>query len=218
VNATSDGRSALPKKALLDGARVLLRVLEPHGFHFELRGEGKGAGGNFAWGEFVRADRRLEVHVRYNLGLVVYHSADRSASHESYMRELGVIEQCRYPGFSNNTATEFEGLAHDLVFADDFLSGTADMLQRAAEKEAIETKKRDHLLNRAYVGDIRRIEELKAQFHAKQYENVVAIASQLRYPEALSRSENRMIEIAARRNEKKVVAAGFLTRWFGKIR
>jgi hypothetical protein len=41
-----------PKVPLLEGARVLETVLAPKHFHFQFRGEGKSAGGNYAWGEF----------------------------------------------------------------------------------------------------------------------------------------------------------------------
>ena len=106
-----------PKEALLDGAKILDPVLLPKGFQFQFRKEGKGSGGNFAWGEFVRKDRRLELHFRQSLGLVRYHVGDQSASHESYMQELGAWDQCRYPGFSEVPAAAFHDLAHDLGVA-----------------------------------------------------------------------------------------------------
>jgi hypothetical protein len=83
-----------PKEALLDGAKILDSVLLPKGFRFQFREEGRGAGGNFAWGELVREDRRLELHFRKSLGLVRYHVGDQSAFHESYMRELGLLIHC----------------------------------------------------------------------------------------------------------------------------
>ncbi|MGO8758182.1 MAG: hypothetical protein ACLQG3_08670 [Terracidiphilus sp.] len=202
MTESNDARSALPKKALFDGARTLFRVLEPHGFRFEFRGEGESSGGLFAWGEFVRAERRLEVHVRHNLGLVTYHVADRSASHDYYMRELGVVEQCHYPGFSPDPADAFEGLAHDLTFAEDFLFGTADVLRSAAAREATDIEKRHYRLNVESAGDIRRIESMKAQFHAGQYSQVLATVSQVQHPEILTQSELRMIQIARDRTER----------------
>ena len=80
---------------------ILEPVLSPHGFRFEFRDAGKGAGGFFAWGEFVRRDRRLELHYRLSLGLVMYHALGKKVSHEAYMRELGRWENHRYPGFSS---------------------------------------------------------------------------------------------------------------------
>jgi hypothetical protein len=97
-----------PREALLTGAEILGGVLVPNGFEFHLQGEGKGSGGKSAWGESVRNDRRLEFHFRFSLGLVRYHVRRWSASHESYMRELGVWPQCRYPGSSENPADAFD--------------------------------------------------------------------------------------------------------------
>jgi hypothetical protein len=110
-----------PKEELLDGAKILDPVLLPHGFRFQFREEGRGFGGNFSRGEFVREDRRLELHFRQSLGLMRYHVGNQSASHEWYMRELGVWDQCRYPGFSEDPAAAFHDLAHDLGLAEDFL-------------------------------------------------------------------------------------------------
>ena len=138
-----------PKDALLEGAKILDLVLLPKGFRFQLREKGRGSGGNFAWGEFVREDRRLELHFRQSLGLVRYHVGDQSASHESYMRELGVWDRCRYPGFSEDPAAHFHNLAHDLGLADDFLSGWAAVLRTAAAREASDTAEQD---KRAMVG------------------------------------------------------------------
>ena len=96
-----------PKDALLEGTRILERVLGPQGFVFQFGGEDQGSGGNFAWGEFVRESRRLELHFRHDLGLVRYHVDSWSASHETYMRELGLWEQCRYPGFPRTRSNRF---------------------------------------------------------------------------------------------------------------
>ncbi len=61
---------------------------------------------------------------RQRLGLVRYHVGDEHASHESYMREIGVWDQCHYPGFSSDPMNGFEELAHDLNFAGDFVTGS----------------------------------------------------------------------------------------------
>jgi hypothetical protein len=42
---------------------MLETLLSPYGFVLMFREEGRGAGGVFAWGEFVRGDRRLEVSI-----------------------------------------------------------------------------------------------------------------------------------------------------------
>jgi hypothetical protein len=79
-----------PKEALCNGATILSPTLVSNGFAFHFRNEESGSGGKSAWGEFVRRDRRLELHFRHSLGLVRYHVRKWNASHETYMRELGV--------------------------------------------------------------------------------------------------------------------------------
>lgn len=64
-----------PREVLERGVAILDSVLAPAGFRFVLREEGRGSGGDFAWGEYVRGERRLELHYRYSLGNVVYHAA-----------------------------------------------------------------------------------------------------------------------------------------------
>ena len=185
-----------PKTSLLDGSHSLETVLVPQGFTFQFRGEGQSSGGHFAWGEFVRADRRLEIHFRYSLGLVRYHIAQQSASHESYMRELGVSEQCCYPGFSNDSSEAFVGLAHDLAFAEDFLAGTGAVLRRASIKEASDEAARNASLMAGYVGDKREIEKLHDSFRKKDYIGVISAHDALKYPERLAESERKMVEFA----------------------
>jgi len=187
-----------PKEALLDGAKILDTVLLPNGFQFQFQKEGKGSGGNFAWGEFVREDRRLELHFRQSLGLVRYHVGDQSASHESYMRELGAWEQCRYRGFSEIPAA-FHDLAHDLGLAEDFLSGLAAVLLAAAAKEASNTAERNKREMAGYVDDVRHCQDLRERFRERSYDQVVALAERLKYPEQMTESERRMVEIARKR-------------------
>jgi hypothetical protein len=125
-----------PTTILLQGARILETELRPQGFDFVFRAAGKGSGGLFATGDFIRDERRLELHFRESLGLVRYHIGTSSAAHETYMRELGVRHECRYPGFSDDPLVAFHDLAHDLKFAADFTTGDANMLLRAAAVEA----------------------------------------------------------------------------------
>jgi hypothetical protein len=188
-----------PKVSLLEGARVLETVLAPKKFHFRFRGEGKSSGGNYAWGEFVRGKRKLELHVRHNLGLVRYHVGTESASHEHYMRELGVKEQCHYPGFSEDPKGAFLGLAHDLGFADDFLTGTGALLGQAAKRESSDGAERKADLMAGYVGDKRKVEQLRSSFHERRYEEAIAHFNGLKYPEWLSESERKMVELARKR-------------------
>lgn len=156
-----------PKKLLIDGARLLEPILGPHGFQFQFSGEGKGSGGTFASGEFVRGVRRLELHFRHGLGLVTYHTGGQSVSHVNYMQELGFGEVHRYPGFSDDPIAAFHDLAHDLTFADDFLSGDAGVLLRAAKKQSTADGERSQQLMAGYAGDTRKLEEMKEPISRK---------------------------------------------------
>lgn len=73
---------------LTDGAAIVGRVLEPHGFVFVLGGEGKGSGGPFAWGSFSKDEQRIELHVQYSLGLVFYTWNGVTLAHGDYLRGL----------------------------------------------------------------------------------------------------------------------------------
>lgn len=190
---------ASPKNSLLEGAEILEKVLAPNDFHFQFQGEGKSSGGNYAWGEFIRGDRRLELHVRFNLGLVRYHVGAESASHDYYMREIGVLGRCHYPGFSENPKEAFLGLAHDLAFADDFRTGTGALLRQAAIKESADSAARNADSMAGYVGDKRKIDELHGCFRERRYEDVIIKFNSLKYPERLSESERKMVELARQR-------------------
>ena len=191
--------AASPKSSLLEGAEILEKALAPNDFHFRFHGEGKSSGGTYAWGEFVRGDRRLELHVRVNLGLVRYHVATESASHDYYMREIGVLERCHYPGFSEDPKEAFLGLAHDLAFADDFLTGTGALLRQAAMRESSDNAARHTELMAANVGDERKVENLCRCFWQGKYEDALAEFNSLTHPERLSEPERKMVELARKR-------------------
>lgn len=188
-----------PKEALIEGAQILQQSLGAHGFQFQFREEGKGPGGAFAWGEFIQGERKIELHFRFTLGMVRYHVDDQSASHESYMRELNVWNQCRYPGFSEDAADGFRELMHDLAYAQDFLRGDAEVLRNAAAKEALKTAKQGQQYMAVAVGDVRKLEEMRDHFRGRRYVEVVRLAAELKYPDQMSSSEHQMIKLAGER-------------------
>jgi hypothetical protein len=145
----------------------------------------------------VRGERRLELHFRNNLGL--YHIDDQSASHEFYMRELGVLAQCQYPGFSDDPESAFRGLAHDLTLAEEFLSGSAHVLRKASAREALSTAAQEADAMASYAGDKDKIDRLKNSFREGNYDQVLWLARGIQYPDRLVESERRMIEIAQER-------------------
>ena len=119
-----------PTEILERGAAELAKVLEPAGFLFIAGGEEAGRGGPSASGDFLRDDRRLELHVRASLGLVRYHFGDHVISHEDLVRGVRATERTagpqEYPGFGDDPLAGFQHLRADLErFGAVFLSGGA---------------------------------------------------------------------------------------------
>jgi len=122
------------------GRQLLAPTLESHGFAWVPGSAGKGSGGHFASGAYVRGDRRLELHVRFSLGSVTYHLGSVSISHDDFMRYTGRGHDAKYPGFSSDPLDAFRDLASDLAsFGGDFLSG--DGSQLVAAKAAADAAK-----------------------------------------------------------------------------
>lgn len=148
-------------------------------------------------GEFVNNNRRLELHFSHReLGPVNYHVGPYRASHAYYMRELGVA--ARYPGYPKEPLEGFTALAHDLALANDFRSGDASILQRAAQLQKVDDDMRGAERMTDYVGDTRKRELLLEAFRERHYQVVVTLAASLEYPERLEPSEQRMLTIARR--------------------
>jgi hypothetical protein len=114
------------------GSALLAPLLLRRGFLFKVVETGSSSGGHFASGEFKRGARRLEFHFRYGLGMVTYHLADRSMTHQQYMCSVhGSLGASHYPGFSSDPLDAFQHLLLDLEESgSDFLSGTDDCLLR----------------------------------------------------------------------------------------
>ena len=180
---------------------ILDDVLVPHGFRFHFRDEGTGSGGPFAWGEYVRGERRLEIHFRYSLGLVTYQLGARSLAHAAYITALGAAERARYPAASEDPLDAFRDLAHDLsdVIAPDFLEGSGDILRREAARLAADApgRQREHLARA--VGDVEKRERARERFHAGDYAAARALLEDLRYPDLATIAERRMLEVARSR-------------------
>lgn len=188
-----------PAETLLEGAEILARVLGRHGFTFQTGTSGVGSGGAFACGDFVHDDRRLELHFRYSLGLVRYHLGPQSASHEHYMRALGVTAN-QYPGFSSDPLDGFRHLSHDLSFVtDDFLTGGGDVLRRACVVEAEQQRRAQVAGMAGAVGDLRARQVARESFRKKEFARVVTALETLKFPELLSDAEQKMLNIARER-------------------
>lgn len=192
--------TSTPAETLRAGAEIVRAVMKPHGFIFAFRGEGTGSGGHFAWGEFVRQDRRLELHYRASLGLVRYHLGAQHASHEGFMGAIGVLGCNRYPGFSHDPLDGFRDLTHDLQFATDFLSGSGVILQAAAFSEARSDAETSKTLTAGYVGDTQDIEHMHRLFRQGEYGKVVTIFEGLKFPGRLTKAQLRLVEMARSRS------------------
>ena len=189
-----------PAHRLKEGSELILTVLAQHGFVFELQGEGHGSGGTFARGEFVKSDRRLEIHVRRSLGAVRYHVGRATALHEPYMRALGVWEQCRYPGFSTEPQQVFRDLAHDLTFAADFVSGNASILTASSQAEKITQDCEAERLRAGYTGQNRELEKMRLDFKAGRYKEVIAAFDQLPLPHLLTDAQLKLVHLSRARD------------------
>src|SRR5260370_37594986 len=117
---------------LRGGRRLLDPVMHGQGFCFKDGPAGPSSGGHYASGVYVSGNRRLEIHVRYSLGLVTYHFGQTSLDHESFMHALlGTNGGNKYPGFSEDPLDAFRGLAYDLEnFATAFLNGNSEEYSR----------------------------------------------------------------------------------------
>ncbi len=124
-----------PDELLHEGVAILDEIMRPHGFAFAVGNTGRGSGGDFASGNYVRGDRRLELHVRHTVGLVRYHAGQISFGHESFMAAvIGRRHLSAYPGFSDEPVDGFRHLAADLQnHAITFLAGTDVDLRAIAE-------------------------------------------------------------------------------------
>lgn len=118
-------------EVLRAGCEILSEVLVPERFEWVQQDTGNSSGGVFAWGQYVRGDRRLELHFRHSLGLVTYRLGDESASHDWLVRCI-TGAQGSYPGFSDEPLDGFRHLRDDIqTHCSVFLRGDDDQLRTA---------------------------------------------------------------------------------------
>lgn len=131
-----------PMDVLMKGQEILDEVLVPNGFEFRVEGSGRGSGGDFAWGSYIRDDRRLELHVRYSLGLVTYHVGSHSIGHMDLMECIaGLKNDTEYPRVSADPLDGFRHLKSDLQrYGSDFFEGTEELFGSYARLVAAKPK------------------------------------------------------------------------------
>jgi len=122
-------------ETLKAGVLILNDLMAGHRFSHSLTGAGKGSGGTFASAEFHRGNRRLELHLRYSLGLVAY-VGSVTLSHEDFMWSvLGKRRASHYPGFSDDPLDGFRDLCRDLgEYGSPFLSEGDSEFLKCAER------------------------------------------------------------------------------------
>jgi len=190
-----------PLAALAAGIGILDPVLCSSGFVFHSIASGRGSGGDYAYGEYVRHDRRLQLHFRYALGLVTYHVGAHTLAHESYMRALGASPtEAQYPGYSEDPLDGFRHLAADLQrFGAEFLSGDAAVLMQRAPLEAESRAAAWRKQQAFYEGDDSKRQAAMQLIHAGDYARAAANFDAVHYPDLLTVAERRAWELARAR-------------------
>ncbi len=104
-----------PAAVLAAGRQVLDAILLPAGFTYVAGESGPSCGGRFAQAAYVAGERRIDLSVRWQLGLVTYHFGDASLPHDEFMRAaLGGRQGNAFPGFERDPREAFDFLAQDL--------------------------------------------------------------------------------------------------------
>ena len=190
-----------PRTELEAGVTILDPALTPHGFVFRFQDAGRGSGGNFAWGKYIRDDRSLHLHQRWGLGIIEYHIADLWIDHDGYLRYLGVENQSDVLWMPLESGLDrYHALRSDLErFCADFLAGPAVDWTVAATAEGQRRAERNRERYAGYVGDDRKRQQARELFREKRYADAVALLDSLQYPDLLNQSEERMLQIARKR-------------------
>ncbi len=191
-----------PRSQLESGVAILDPALLPHGFVFHFQDAGRGSGGNFAWGKYVRGDRSLDLHHRWGLGIIQYNIADLSMDHAAYLKSLGVDDQSDLPSIPLESGLDrYHALRSDLDnFCSDFVTGPATEWAAAARVDGERRSEQNKRLNAKHVGDDRKRQQARELFQNRQYDGVVSVLDGLVHPDLLDQSERRMLEIARKRS------------------
>lgn len=127
-----------PQELLEEGRKLLAPILEPHGFVYKAGELGKGSGGHFAKGAFVRSDRKVEFWFRFSLS-AGYEFRGMSCAHEDLIWAItGEEGRNKYPGYGEDPLDGFRDLADDLKnFGEAFITGSDSELKELFVRTAM---------------------------------------------------------------------------------
>ncbi|QQS52457.1 MAG: hypothetical protein IPM71_06910 [Bacteroidota bacterium] len=189
-----------PEQLLINGAEILSTYLSSLDFKFKLIETGHGSGGDFAHGQFINEDKTIDLHFRWSLGLVSYKINDLILSHEDYIDLVDKHGQNKYPNFSDDPLDAFRCLLIDLKdLLNDFTENNAIIFRQKASDKIIDLNKiRDSKNNsdkKIYSGDQRIIDQIRIEFKAGNFLQVDKLKYQIQYPDLLTATEKKLLEI-----------------------
>ncbi|TVZ41429.1 hypothetical protein P886_0775 [Alteromonadaceae bacterium 2753L.S.0a.02] len=94
----------------------------------------------------------------------------------------------------------FRHLKHDLLkFGDDFTGCDNFVLKKAIEAEKARVAHESKKLEAKYLGDDKKITKGKQYFKLKKYKECIEILESIQFPEFLSNSDRKILELAQKR-------------------
>lgn len=124
-----------PKDHLVEGTtRHLDPILVPAGFRFAVEREGPSSNGPYSSGAYTSGDWRLDLNVRYRLGLIRLSHGEKSVDLGSYLRIVGGWSEAEFPR-SQGGLDAFAALGADLKsYCADFLTRRVDEFGSVVER------------------------------------------------------------------------------------
>ena len=153
---------------------------------------------------FIRPPRSVELNHLYSLGPVIYSIWKFSVEHSFYINALGVSSAAQFPCFVDDSVSGYPALLHDLQHSlssffvgpeNDFIAIAKDYMQ--AQQRRHQNDSRD--LTYHATGEDRLKAQARELFREGRYEEVVQIASEIRFPEFLTESERKIFALARKR-------------------
>jgi hypothetical protein len=144
----------------------------------------------------------LELELGSALQRVVYRIDQLWLEHAPYMRALSVpVGKNAYPGFSSDPLDGFRHLAADLKnYTQEFFTGDAAVLRRAASEEASRRPERDRRRQAWMVGDDSARRRARELFRERRYREVVVLLEAIQHPEFIDDFELTILEVSRRRS------------------